>query len=117
MLGGCANRFMREMDAQNDVAITHFSGPRVKPWVRLKSEAGKTEPLTSSGIRLLLEEDDIDFRRRFPENPSLPSTGAERSREPGYPSVVVQLVREWTEALRNVAEYLHKQRGIDLIRE
>merc|ERR1712113_53899 len=35
----------------------------------------------------------------------------------GYPTVAVHLVREWTEALGTVVEYLQKRHCIDLIQE
>jgi len=112
MLGGFANQFMKDLDALRTVAITHFSGPRVKPWARLPCETSKK--LTASGIEYLLNEDDVSFRQRFPENPHLPTTGAEKSGR-GYPTTVVKLVREWTDALRSLVDHLQKKQGIDLV--
>jgi len=115
MLGGCANQFMRELDATAQVAITHFSGPRVKPWRVIQSKGGQREALTSSGVQLLLDEADDAFRERFPENPELPPTGGEGYGAWGYPTLVVALVREWTAALRGVNQQLRDQHGTHLV--
>merc|ERR1712232_1375317 len=80
-----------------------------------KGKTRKGGPLSSEGVELLLKEDDESFQRRFPENPDLPSTGGEKKNDWGYPTIVVNLVREWTDALRGVEEHLQAAHGIHLV--
>merc|ERR1712194_319001 len=103
MGGRGANRFMRNLDAQQEVAIAHFSGPRVKPWVGLEA---RHERLGSESLGRLLCELPQEFAARFPENMRLPATGAERYGEQGFPTLIVSLVREWAEVLRHTAKHL-----------
>merc|ERR1712217_908238 len=100
-------------DTLREVSITHFSGPRIKPWARMgidssnSRSSAKGGPLTASGVAQLLQEDDASFDRRFPENPRLPSTGGTHRNAKGYPTVVVTLVNVWKHALGDVTNYLH----------
>lgn len=112
LLGRGANRFMRNLDALQEVAVAHFSGPRVKPWAGLVAQHAKLGP---ESLRRLMSEDSKAFRVRFPENPRLPATGAERYGEKGFPTLIVSLVREWAEQLRRVAQNLSEHHGIELI--
>merc|ERR1712176_1048808 len=100
---------MRELDAAREVAIAHFSGPRVKPWVGL---VARGERLSAQSVEQLLNESPHAFARRFPENPRLPSTGSERYGEQGVPSFVVSLVQEWAEQLRGVVRETQRERSV-----
>eukprot|EP00931_Biecheleriopsis_adriatica_P036417 TRINITY_DN20981_c0_g1_i2.p1 TRINITY_DN20981_c0_g1~~TRINITY_DN20981_c0_g1_i2.p1 ORF type:complete len:554 (-),score=88.69 TRINITY_DN20981_c0_g1_i2:133-1794(-) len=111
LLGRGANRFMRSLDGQREVAIAHFSGPRVKPWAGLVSRHRKLDP---ESLRRLLEEAPDAFQLRFPENPRLPATGSEKYGEHGFPTLVVVLVREWAVELRRVALHL-QEHSLDLL--
>eukprot|EP00928_Gymnodinium_smaydae_P029187 TRINITY_DN22053_c0_g1_i1.p1 TRINITY_DN22053_c0_g1~~TRINITY_DN22053_c0_g1_i1.p1 ORF type:complete len:574 (-),score=55.50 TRINITY_DN22053_c0_g1_i1:233-1924(-) len=112
LLGRGANHFMRSLDAYQDVAITHFSGPRIKPWAGLVDRHQRLEP---ESLRRLLHEDDESFALRFPENPRLPATGAEKYGEKGYPTLVVSLIQEWTKEFRCVARALLEHQSLDLV--
>jgi len=112
LLGRGANRFMRELDAAREVSIAHFSGPRVKPWVGL---VARHERLDAKSFESLLHESSDAFATRFPENPRLPPTGAERYGEQGFPPLIVLLVREWAEQLRDLVRHLKDQTGLELV--
>merc|ERR1719331_3716743 len=73
LLGRGANRFMRQLDAEREVSIVHFSGPRVKPWVGL---VARNMRLDARGLERLIGESRDDFAMRFPEKPWLPATGS-----------------------------------------
>lgn len=112
LLGRGANQFMRSLDAKREVAVAHFSGPRIKPWVGL---AARDTRLGSETLRQLLCEDTAAFQTRFPENPSLPATGAEQWGERGYPTLVVGLIKEWTDALGCMATQMQKRNDLDIV--
>lgn len=112
LLGRSANRFMRNLDGQREVAIAHFSGPKVKPWVGL---VGRHEKLGPQSLRCLLKEDTNAFAARFPENPHLPAAGTGKPGEQGFPTLVVSLVHEWATELRSAARHMQDSFGIELV--
>jgi len=114
----------RQLNIRRDVAVAHYSGPRVKPW-----ELSRDEPLNVAGVRYLLE----NYSSRNSKKEETPSPGAADSksalpRERIMDGVLVvdnpantglspelrDLMDEWVSALRECAKELGEA-GIDVL--
>ncbi|CAK0802332.1 unnamed protein product [Prorocentrum cordatum] len=95
----------RKVDLQRDVAITHYSGPRVKPW---KSATD----LDEEGVRRLLSDDSV--LAAFGGEPGAPPSGSSGLGPSAVPEGVRELMWEWVLALRGCAEGLRAE-GVDLL--
>eukprot|EP00928_Gymnodinium_smaydae_P024789 TRINITY_DN19954_c0_g2_i1.p1 TRINITY_DN19954_c0_g2~~TRINITY_DN19954_c0_g2_i1.p1 ORF type:complete len:937 (+),score=125.99 TRINITY_DN19954_c0_g2_i1:87-2897(+) len=113
----------RSLSLQRDVAVAHYSGPRVKPW---ELEHGR--PLGIDGLRRLLQDDSVRSsfaRERRPQQSQTRAGNRPRERimdgvlivendsAPALPESVQEVMCEWVAALRTCAAHL-RRKGIDL---
>lgn len=107
----------RAINVERDVAVAHYSGPRVKPW-----ELSRGTALDVEGVRWLLESERVQAPEKEPSR-----SGQTRPRErvmdgvlvvetqnSGLPPEVQDVMWEWTLALRACDASLRTV-GIDLV--
>jgi len=121
----------RKLDVRRDVAVAHYSGPRVKPWKIV--QASRDSEIGSVEVQQLLNDDSL--RNKLGERPSgrggaaQPQNGPPKERimdgvlvvedpaaaNEGLPDGVQAVMWEWVLALRECAKELWHEAEMDIV--